>query len=342
MLAHELAHDLLVGRGLLKDDLDAEWVTDLLPVYLGLGIFTANATLREKNIRVGNISWWTMQRRGYLNSCMIGYALAVFAWVREERHPDWAQFLRLDAAETLSYGLYYLDSTEDSLLGPETCSTLDRPIAWHALLEQIEKGSPSACIAGLWELAQRQNDGREDLGYAVSLVRRHLAHRMPELRAEAARALAPLGPVAEPALNDLVQLLADRSDDVRAASAYALGRLCMQPETVVPSLVDSLEERSLLPPVTAAIAAYGPAARSAVPQLASALLRALATTEYKEVDCLVQAIEATADDPGAEIRQVLDNCDEELRPVAEQILADRRAVATGFAAPGAWFGQENQ
>lgn len=198
VLAHELAHDLLVGRGLLKDDLDAEWVTDLLPVYLGLGIFTANATLREKNIRVGNISWWTMQRRGYLNSCMIGYALAVFAWVREERHPDWAQFLRLDAAEPLSYGLYYLDSTEDSLLGPETCSTLDRPIAWHALLEQIEKGSPSACIAGLWELAQRQNDGREDLGYAVSLVRRHLAHRMPELRAEAARALAPLGPVANP------------------------------------------------------------------------------------------------------------------------------------------------
>ena len=46
----------------------------------------------------GDISWWTMQRRGYLNSCMIGYALAVFAWVREERRPDWAQFLRLDAA----------------------------------------------------------------------------------------------------------------------------------------------------------------------------------------------------------------------------------------------------
>ncbi len=98
----------------------------------------------------------------------------------------------------------------------------------------------------------------------------------------------------------------------------------MQPETVVPSLVESLDERNLLSPVTAAIAAYGPAARSAVPQLATALLRALATTEYREVDCLVQAIEATADDPGAEIQQVLDNCDEELRPVAEHILADRR------------------
>ena len=48
VLAHELAHDLLVGRGLLKDDLDAEWVTDLLPVYLGLGLFTANATLRRR------------------------------------------------------------------------------------------------------------------------------------------------------------------------------------------------------------------------------------------------------------------------------------------------------
>jgi hypothetical protein len=53
-LAHELAHDLLLGGGLLtKDDEDQENVTDLLPVYLGLGLFAANATIQEEYRSVG-------------------------------------------------------------------------------------------------------------------------------------------------------------------------------------------------------------------------------------------------------------------------------------------------
>ena len=232
VLAHELAHDLLIGRGLLQDALDAEWVTDLLPVYLGLGLFTANATLREKTEHQGHHSSWMIRRRGYLNSGMIGYALALFAWVRGERRPDWAKFLRLDAAHALAAGLRFLDTSKDSLFGSKTCSLADRPTPWHALLEQIEGGSPSACVAGLWELAQRPHDGREDLGHAVSLVRRHLSHRLPAVRAEAARALAPLGSIAEPALDDLLRLLVDTNSEVRMASAYALGRLCMQPGKV--------------------------------------------------------------------------------------------------------------
>jgi hypothetical protein len=137
VLAHELAHDLLCGRGALKDGLDAEWVTDLLPVYLGLGIFTANATLLEKCERHGHHSWWTMRRRGYLNSCTIGYALALFAWVREERNPEWASFLRLDAAEYFVAGLRFLGATGDSLFTKETAYSADRPTPWHTLLGQI-------------------------------------------------------------------------------------------------------------------------------------------------------------------------------------------------------------
>ena len=206
ILAHDLAHNLLIGRGLLQGDLDAEWVTDLLPVYLGLGILTANAALREKTEHQGHHCSCTIRRRGYLNSGMIGYALALFAWVRGEGRPNWAKLLPLDAAHALAAGLRFLQATEDSVFGPETCSSVDRPTPWYALLEQIQEGSPSACLAGLWELAQRPHDGREDLGQAVSLVRRHLSHRLPVIRAEAARSLAPLGSVVEPILDDLLRL----------------------------------------------------------------------------------------------------------------------------------------
>lgn len=339
VLAGELAHDLLISRGLLQNDLDAQWATDLLPVFLGLGVFMANAALCEKHECHGRHNQCTVHRNGCLTSSVLGYAMALFAWVRNERSPDWAKFLRPDAAHSLSAGLRYLDANEDSLFGPETCSSADRPTAWHALLEQIETGSPSACVAGLWELAQRPHDDREDMRCAVSLVRRHLSHRMPAVRAEAVRALAPLGSLAEPALDDLLRLLLDANNDVRAASAYALGRLCMQPENVVPNLVEMLDDRDLLRPLVMAIAAYGSAARSAMPKLTSELLQSLARSEYSNVDCLVHAIEATAADSAGELREVLAACDDELRPLAEQILAARHPVPTGAFALGAWFGE---
>jgi hypothetical protein len=339
VLAHELAHRLLIDRGLRKDDLDAAWVTDLLPVYLGLGIFTANATLGEKAEHQGHHCSCTSHCRGYLNSGILGYALALFAWVRGERRPDWAKFLRLDVAHALAAGLRYLDASKDSLFGPETCRSADHPTLWSALLEEIEGGSASTCVAGMWELAQRPYGSREDLEYAVNLVRQHLSHRLPELRAEAARTLAALGSAAEPAVDDLLRLLVDTNSDVRMASVYTLGRLCMQPENVVPNLVDAIDDSDLLRSAVTAIAAYGPAARPAVPRLTSALLTAMAKTEYDNVDCLVHAIEATSADPAAEFRHVLADCDKELRPQAERILADRHPVPTGTSAPGAWFGE---
>ena len=75
-LAHELAHELLLGGGLLSASAtDHEWVTDLLPVYFGLGIFAANSTLREAYQDTGTWSSWKIGRQGYLPARMFGYAL---------------------------------------------------------------------------------------------------------------------------------------------------------------------------------------------------------------------------------------------------------------------------
>ena len=170
----------------------------------------------------------------------------------------------------------------------------------------------------------------------MPVIGEHLFHRLPELRAEAARTLATLGPAAEPALDDLIQLLADDNEDVCMAAAYALGRLAMQPDKVLPNLILAIENRNLVRPVAVAIAAYGCAARPVVTKLEGALLRALSEAEYGAVDCLVHAIEAAAADPAGELRQVLADCDREFQPQAEQLLADRQRVPVGSTrrAPG--------
>jgi len=342
VLSRELAVQMLANHGLLQSDRDAEWVADLLPLYLGLGVFTANAALSEGTEAQGRHGRCATRRHGCLNPCMIGYALALFAWVRDERSPEWGKFLLPEAADMLASGLRYLHATKDSLLSLETSYSADRPTPWCALLEQIEGNSLSACVAGLWELAQRPRDAREDLGQAVPLLQRRLSDRSAAIRAEAARCLAALGPATEPALDDLIQCLDDTDGEVRVAVVYALGRLAMQPETVLPHLLEALDDRALVRPAAVAIAAYGPPAGSEVPKLAAALLQALAETEYDNVDALVCAVEATAADPAAELRRVLDDCDAESRPQAEQILAHCHPVSTGAGAPGAWFGEWRQ
>src|SRR5208337_4072351 len=52
-VAHELGHVILLGGGLMKrETADHETMTDLLTVYLGFGIFTANSAARFKQYQV--------------------------------------------------------------------------------------------------------------------------------------------------------------------------------------------------------------------------------------------------------------------------------------------------
>lgn len=120
-LTHELSHELLLGGGLLSADAsDHEWVTDLLPVFLGAGIFAANATIHEAHQTTGQMHIWRMRRQGYLPAQMFGYAMALFAFMRHERNPEWSKYLRPDALVPLKAGLRYLEETGDSLFHPDT------------------------------------------------------------------------------------------------------------------------------------------------------------------------------------------------------------------------------
>ena len=93
-VAHELGHVILLGGGLLNHQApDHEPLTDLLTVFLGLGIFTANSSERFKQYQDDRRQGWSMQRLGYLPQEVFGYALAKFALERGELKPKWASHL---------------------------------------------------------------------------------------------------------------------------------------------------------------------------------------------------------------------------------------------------------
>jgi hypothetical protein len=106
-LAHELAHVILLGGNLVdRESKDMEPLTDLTTVFLGLGIFTANAAAQFEQHQDGRSQGWSMQRLGYLSEEMYGYALAKFAFERGEESPGWKKYL------STSVSAYYKRSSK--------------------------------------------------------------------------------------------------------------------------------------------------------------------------------------------------------------------------------------
>lgn len=114
-MAHELGHVHLLGHGRISDEEeDHEPLTDLLTVFLGMGVFTANAVIREHYWHEGHYSGWQMQRRGYLGMAVYGYALASFANARSEDSAAWSNELRLDVRSAFKQALRFLSEEASS------------------------------------------------------------------------------------------------------------------------------------------------------------------------------------------------------------------------------------
>jgi hypothetical protein len=110
-IAHELAHDRLppVAGPVTLDD---EETVDLVLVYLGLGVFAANAALGyEKRMQGTHISI-RVSHGGVLTEQMYGYALARYARMRREVSPAWATYLDLNPRTYLRRAMRYLDRVE--------------------------------------------------------------------------------------------------------------------------------------------------------------------------------------------------------------------------------------
>ncbi|BCJ48194.1 hypothetical protein GCM10010168_25540 [Actinoplanes ianthinogenes] len=104
-IGHELGHVLLLADGRISAGReDHEPLTDLLTVFFGLGIFTANAAFEYSRTSTS----YRTSRLGYLTEPMYGYALARYAWLRGEPHPPWARYLDTNPRTFLKRGLRYL------------------------------------------------------------------------------------------------------------------------------------------------------------------------------------------------------------------------------------------
>jgi tetratricopeptide (TPR) repeat protein len=107
--AHELAHAHLLGQKRVSpEEEDLEQLTDLTTVYFGMGIFPANCAFRDKSYHAANWQGWSISRQGYLDPPTWSYALAVYAWRRQERKPPWTGYLRPTVRAPCRQAIAYL------------------------------------------------------------------------------------------------------------------------------------------------------------------------------------------------------------------------------------------
>jgi hypothetical protein len=273
-LSHELAHVLLLGDGRISvEEWDHEWLTDLLTVFLGLGIFRSNSVIRESNTTEGLWHIWRMRRQGYLSERMYGYALAVFAWARGERGQGWAGHLRPNVRLPFEDGRRYLARTGDCLFQPDQpADSTDDKGRLDRLLDRLQSRYSGVRIAALWDL--------QDLGLEARPAEPALIRALRDddvfVRAEAARTLGQFGHAAQGSVPALVEaaLIQDEAE-VRTDAVQALAEIGQRPEEVVPALMALLaeEEVSIRIAVIRALRAFGAASAEAVPALTQSLFQ---------------------------------------------------------------------
>ena len=117
-ISHELAHVKLLGEErILEND---EYLTDLIPIVYGLGIFGANSIF---NIDTNNY-YWSMDRQGYLDEKTYAFALAWYSSLRSENNPIWKKALDSTVLDEFEKSIVYIENElKHVVIGKDSIST---------------------------------------------------------------------------------------------------------------------------------------------------------------------------------------------------------------------------
>jgi hypothetical protein len=116
-ICHELAHvHLLADQRIGRDEEDCEPLTDLLTVFFGAGILTANSAFQFSQWQDGSMQGWNVSRQGYLSEALFGFSLACFSWYRGDVKAEWQKHLRENIAYYFEDSMHFLSTTRETTI----------------------------------------------------------------------------------------------------------------------------------------------------------------------------------------------------------------------------------
>lgn len=116
-ICHELGHvHLLADRRISPDEPDGEPLTDLLTVYFGAGILTANTAFQFNQWQEGRMQGWSASTQGYLSEALWGYSLACYSRFRGDVEAAWRKHLLENIAYYFEDSMHFLAITGDTTI----------------------------------------------------------------------------------------------------------------------------------------------------------------------------------------------------------------------------------
>ncbi|MBO9200436.1 MULTISPECIES: hypothetical protein [Niastella] len=109
IIAHEFAHIKLLGEK--RVSFNDESLTDLTTVLFGIGVFNANCAFRE----IKNFDTRGHSTLGYLKQREWGYALALYAYFRQENNPGWVHHLTPNIRSDFKKSSAYIYGNTDKI-----------------------------------------------------------------------------------------------------------------------------------------------------------------------------------------------------------------------------------
>lgn len=259
-----------------------DWVMHLLPSYCGLGLFAANA------IGLGDPSV-----SDKLTSRVHAYSLALYAWYRREDRPEWASFLRPDAAEPFAKGLNYLRQTADSAFHPDAREET-KYRAVQAIADDLRARNPSTRIVALIQASERS-----DIAAVQAEIEECLSHKDPYVRTQALRTIERFENVSPTTAEKIALALNDSSIDVRCSALEACRRHVKPDSEVVTAIGSILNERERRTSYSAiqTLKVFGSNSQEVLPDVLRSFKRAIVDCDWEFAECLADAIEEIANNP---------------------------------------------
>ena len=119
-IAHEMSHYILIGMHEIgySDDTENEYLTDLLAIAYGFGIFIGNSSFYRKTWTSGDgYSGWQIGKQGYLPREVTGYAMALIEMYKRfpEQDPEIFSFMQKDFQRTFRKSLAYVNENQGEI-----------------------------------------------------------------------------------------------------------------------------------------------------------------------------------------------------------------------------------
>lgn len=118
-ISHELGHVILLGEDRISpNDDDHELLTDLITVFYGMGIFTANSVFSFSQWNNQFSQGWKAAKLGYMGEEMFGYALALFSRLKNERDANWSKYLSTNVRIYFKNSRKFIEKQQNVILEP--------------------------------------------------------------------------------------------------------------------------------------------------------------------------------------------------------------------------------